>query len=365
MSAFVLAAATSPPTAREDDRRLEELAYETSRRALDLAGVSRGQLDHITIGACDELDGRPISSMLMAAPAGGFATDEIKVTDSGASALCLAYARLLSGDVQIGLVTSWCKSSKTDVETVMRLRGDPFFTRPLEIGGVESDALFAQAVSAEHHITEDEVGRRVVQAYGRAARNPRGMRYREPTLAEVNASSYEATPVRSAQRAPLTDGAVSMVLASDVFIRANRDCKPLARVAGAGWATDSYRIDGMRLRSMESARTAWQSALSQACLSGASDLDVIELECQTGYHEAAYVRAFGITDETVISPSGGAFAQNPLFCTGLVNAAEAVLQVSGTAGDVQRPNARWAAAHSCHGYAQQGNVVIVFEAVAG
>jgi acetyl-CoA acetyltransferase len=88
---------------------------------------------------------------------------------------------------------------------------------------------------------------------------------------------------------------------------------------------------------------------------------VIELESPTAYHEAAYTRAFGIQNEDGLSPSGGAFAQNPLFCTGLVNAAEAVLQVSGQAGAVQRPNVRWAAAHCCHGYAQQGNVVVVFE----
>lgn len=353
----------SPPTSREDGLRLEELVYGTSRRALDFAGVSQRQLDHITIGACDELDGRPISSMLMAAPAGGYTTDEIKVTDSGASALCLGYARLLSGDFHLGLVASWCKSSKTDVEAVMRFRGDPFFTRPLEIGALESDALFAQAVGEEFQITEAEVGRRVVNAYARAAKNPRGMRYRGMTLADVNASPYEATPLRSAQRAPLTDGAVSMVVASAKFVEANPDCRPLARIAGAGWATDSYRMDRARLRSMGSARTAWQSALRQAGLTGARDLEVIELESQTGYHEAAYVRAFGVPDEGAISPSGGAFAQNPLFCTGLVNAVEAVLQVSGRAGEVQRTNVKRAAAHSCHGYAQQGNVVVLFEAV--
>jgi acetyl-CoA acetyltransferase len=114
---------------------------------------------------------------------------------------------------------------------------------------------------------------------------------------------------------------------------------------------------------MHSARSAWQSALQMAGLKDAGELDVIELEAQTGYHEAAYVRAFGITDEDCLSPSGGAFAQNPLFCTGLVNAAEAVLQVSGAAGAVQRPTVRRAAAHSCHGYAQQGNVVVLFESV--
>jgi hypothetical protein len=36
--------------------------------------------------------------------------------------------------------------------------------------------------------------------------------------------------------------------------------------------------------------------------------------------------------------------------------------VSGRAGAVQRPGARRAVAHSSHGYAQQGNVVMAFEA---
>jgi len=361
MSAYVLGIAIAPPSVSHDGLRLEELVYRTSRGALAAAGVSQRQLDHVTLGACDELDGRPISSMLMAAPAGGYMTDEIKVTDSGASALCLGYARVLSGEFHLGLVASWCKCSKTNVEEVMRFRGDPFFTRPLGLGAVEADGLFAQAVQEELQISEAEVGRRVADAYRRAARNPRGMRYAEKTLFDVNGSPYDATPVRSGQRAPLSDGAVAMVIASGAFVERNRGCEPLARITGVGWASDSYQLDRARLRSLQSARTAWRSALRMAGLQDASALDVVELEAQTGYHEAAYVRAFAITDEDRISPSGGAFAQNPLFCTGLVNAAEAVLQVSGKAGEVQRAAVKCAAAHSCHGYAQQGNVVALFE----
>ena len=71
----------------------------------------------------------------------------------------------------------------------------------------------------------------------------------------------------------------------------------------------------------------------------------------------------GDHDPAALSPSGGSFSQNPYFCMGLVNAAEAVLQLSDGAGQVQRPGARWAAAHQTHGYAQQGNVVAIFEGV--
>lgn len=365
MSVYVLGLSMHPPSQAERSLRLEEMVYRTSYAALADASVDRGQLDSLTIGACDELDGRPISSMLMTAPAGGYQTDEIKVTDSGASALCLAYARFVAGESHLGVVASWCKSSKTDIESVMRLRADPFYTRPLGIGMAVGDALFAQAVAAEFGVSEAEVAQRVVNAYTRALPNSRGMRHAVPTIDSVNQSTCDALPLRSAHRAPLTDGAISMVLASKEFVEAHPTCNPLARIAGVGWATDSYRLDRERLRSMKSARTAWDAALDQAGLNGADDFDVIELESQTAYHEAAYVRAFNIQTEASISPSGGPFAQNPLFCSGLINAAEAILQVADRAGAVQRANVKRAAAHSCHGYAQQGNVVMVFEAAAG
>lgn len=362
MTVHVVGIGLHPATAAERGLRLEEMAYHTSRAALDSAGVTRRQLDSVTLGACDEMDGRPISSMLMTAPAGGYGTDEIKVTDSGATALALAYARFLSGESRLGLVTSWCKTSKTDMASVFRLRGEPFYTRPLGMDDTVADGLFAGGVAAEFDIGNDEASRRVADAYARAARNPRGVAHPTPTREAVAASSFDATPLRSGQRAPYTDGAVALVLASDDFLRDNPQCRPLARLSGVGWATDEYRLDGRRLRAMRSARTAWQSALRQAGVGSAAELDVVELEAQTGWHEAAYVRAFGIERAETVSPSGGAFAQNPLFCTGLVNAAEAVLQVAGKAGPVQRPNVRRAAAHSAHGYAQQGNVVMVFEA---
>ena len=90
---YVIGLASHAPSVCEDGLRLEEIVYRTTRASLEDARVSRRQLDSVTLGACDELDGRPISSMLLTAPAGGYQTDEIKVTDSGASALCLAYSR--------------------------------------------------------------------------------------------------------------------------------------------------------------------------------------------------------------------------------------------------------------------------------
>jgi acetyl-CoA acetyltransferase len=161
----------------------------------------------------------------------------------------------------------------------------------------------------------------------------------------------------------MTDGAVSLVMASEAWVDRHHDCRPMARLAGVGWATDGYQLGRERLSSMYSARIAWNMAMEKAGLSSARDVDVIEIESQTGYHEAAYVRAFGLDGHPGLSPSGGPFAQNPYFCSGLVNMAEAILQVSGRAGSVQREGARRAVGHGCHGFAQQANIVAVLESV--
>ena len=365
MNCYVLGLAVHPPSLNLQDFRLEEMVYHTARAALDDAGVTRGQLDHVTLGACDELDGRSISSMLMAMPAGAYLVDEIKVTDSGATAMCLELARLRSEEFEIGLVSSWCKSSKTDVEAVMRLRGEPFYTRPFGINMAVSDALFAQAVADEYDISPNEINARVLSNYQRAAANPRGIGHPVPDAQSIANSAMEATPLRSLHRAPLTDGAVSIVMVSEKWLRKNPGHTPLARLAGVGWATDSYRLDRERVRSLRSARVAFANACRMANIQSPGDIDVIELESQTGFHEAAYVRALDIAPHTHVSPSGGAFAQNPLFCTGLVCAAEAILQVAGKAGVIQCEDVRRSVAHSCHGFAQQGNVFMIFESVGG
>ena len=357
---FVLGVALQPARLREDGLRLEEMVYQVCRAALDDAHVTRAQLDNVVLGASDELDGRPITNMLLTAPAGGFLKDEMRVTDSGATALCVGYARMRSGEFNLGLVASWCKSSKIDSEIVMSLRADPFYYRPLGMGACMADGLLAQAI-AEQGTTAAEVDGRVQRAFTRAQANPRGLRHALPGLQAIAASPYIATPLREGQMAPQSDGAVALVVASARYVAAHPECKPLARITGAGWASDSYTLDARRLGGFRSAQTAWRNALAMAGASSAADFDVLELDSPTGWHEAAWVRAFGIKDESALSPSGGAFAQNPVFCNGLVNAVEAVLQVAGRAGPVQRPNVRRALAHGCHGFAQQGNVVVTFD----
>lgn len=359
MDVYVLGLAIYPARRRVTGERLEEMVFSVARAALDDAGVEREQIEQVTLAACDELDGRSISSMLLAMPAGAYLRDEMKCTDSGLTGLCLGATRLSAGDHGLGLVVSWNKSSIAPFEDVMRMRAEPFFTRPIGLNAAITDGLFASAIGAAHGITEVDARDAVLAGYAQTVRNPRSARLPMPSAASINASPYVAAPLRAGHCAPRTDGAVAMVLASADWVARN-PAEPRARVAGLGWSVDSYNLGGERLTALKSFRDACGLAQRMAGIAGHA-LDVFELDCQTGFHAAAFRHALPDHDPASLSPSGGAFAQNPYFCAGLVNAAEAVLQVSGDAGPVQRPRARWAAAHQSHGYAQQGNVVAIFE----
>jgi acetyl-CoA acetyltransferase len=363
METYILGASLHPPAPAVTDKRLEEMVFDTARAALSDARVSRQELDHVTIAACDELDGRSISSMLLAAPAGAYLKDEIKVTDSGLIGLCLEALRIESGRFQLGLLVSWNKSSEAPFEDVMRMRCEPFYTRPIGLNMSIADGLFAQAVSHAYGFDEHAASKSVRASYERAARNERGLRRPVPSLAEIEASSFVAAPLRKEHQAPVTDGAVAMVVCSASWLGKHRDRQPIARLMGVAWRTQSYQLGEHRLSGLDGFKASFAGAIAMSRLKDANDLDLVELESQTAFHELAYRRALDMTDTAKVSPSGGPFAQNPYFCAGLVGAAEAVFQVSGRAGGVQVPGARRAAAHGCHGFAQQGNAVAIFEGV--
>ena len=60
-----------------------------------------------------------------------------------------------------------------------------------------------------------------------------------------------------------------------------------------------------------------------------------------------------------IAAAGGAFAQNPYFCTGLVNAAEAVLQLRRQAGQRQLAKADIGLVHAQGGIMSSHSTIIL------
>ena len=363
MDVYVIGYASHPPAEKVLTKRLEEMVYDTSAPALRAAGIERSEIDHITIAACDELDGRSISNMLMVAPAGGYLKDELRVTDSAMVGLHLAAMRIASGRYDLGLLASWSKSSIAPFEDIMRMRSEPFFTRPIGLNAAIADALFAQAQCQAGTASETKASAASARLQRAATSNPRGLKRKAASEEDIASSAYLATPLRAGHCAPVTDGAVSMVLASGDWLKRHPKAKPLARIAGIGSAIDRYYLGGDRLAGLKSFKQACDSALRQANVQSAQAFAAVEADCQTAYHALAYAAALGLDELPSFCPSGSAFAQNPYFCMGLINLIEAIEQVRGTAGPVQQSRANVAAAHGQHGFAQQGNVVAVVERV--
>jgi acetyl-CoA acetyltransferase len=363
MDVFIIGQAVHQPAARIGGKRLEELVFDTAHAALADAGVRRAAIDHVTIAGCDELDGRSISSMLLAAPAGAQLRDEMKCTDSGLTGLCLEAMRLESGIFDLGLLVSWSKPSTAPLEDVMRMRCEPFYTRPVGLNMAITDGLFAQAAGQKYGFDEFDADEAVLDAYRRAGANPRGMKHSVPGVEHIATSPYVAAPLRQAHQAPITDGGVAMVVASGAWLKRNPRARPLAQVTGIGWRNEEYDLGADRLTSLNSFTNSLGDALRMAGHKNAAALELIELDAQTGFHELAFRAALNGNAPAAVSTSGGAFAQNPYFCTGLINAAEAILQLSDGAGPIQIPGIKKAAAHGSHGFAQQGNVAVVLERV--
>ncbi len=364
MDVYVMGVAMHPAADAIGDLRLEEMAYRTARAALDDAGVERAQIDHVTLAASDEIDARGISSMLLAAPSGAYLKDEMRVTDSGLTGLCLGAMRAGAGDLQLGLVVSWNQSSVGPLEDIARVRGEPFYLRPIGLNFAIADGLFASAVAERHGISERAVGERVRERLHAASKNPRAVKRALPTLDDIAGSPLVAHPLRTGHRAPVTDGAVAMVLASGDWVRAQPSARPLARIAGAEWAADRYQLDGERLSGLEIFDETLRAVLARAGLGSIDELDLVELEAQSGWADVALAARLRASKGLSINPSGGAWAQNPYFCTGLIHAAEAVLQVSGRAGGHQVAGARRALAHGSSGFAQQSHGFVVMEGMA-
>ena len=363
MDVYVMGVSIHPAADVIGDTRLEEMAYRTARAALDDAGVARAQIDHVTLAGSDEIDARGITSMLLAAPSGAYLKDEMRVTDSGLTGLHLGAMRVASGHLQLGLVVSWNQSSVGPLEDIARMRAEPFFLRPVGLNFAIAEGLFASATVERHGITERTVAERVCLRLAAASKNPRAVKRPVLDLAAISASPLLAHPLRSAHRAPVTDGAVAMVLASGDWVRANPGKRPLARIAGAEWAVDRYQLDADRLAGLDVFRATLAGVLKRAGLAGIDALDLVELEAQSAWADVALVDAMKAGSRVAVNPSGGAWAQNPYFCTGLVHAAEAVLQVAGRAGAHQVAGAKRALAHGTSGFAQQTHGFVVMEGI--
>ncbi|MDX3103417.1 thiolase domain-containing protein [Nonomuraea angiospora] len=291
-------------------------------------------------GSCDYLAGAPFSFVSALDALGAWPPiSESHVEMDGAWALYEAWVRLQHGDIDSALVYGFGKSSLGDLNTIMTIQLDPYYLAPLGLDLLSYAALQAGAVGADRKEL-DEIVRRS-RADGRA--NPYAL-----DLPDPDGEDFAVQPLKKTDVPPITDGAAAIVLAAGDLAR--ELCPNPAYVRGI-----AHRIEPHYLGVRDLSTSASAADAARAAGVGKGPVEVAELHAQFPHEEIILHRALELPGETVINPSGGPLAANPVMATGLIRIGEAARRILD--GDASRT-----VGHAAGGPCLQHNLVTVLEA---
>ncbi|MFI7460792.1 thiolase domain-containing protein [Nonomuraea sp. NPDC049646] len=291
-------------------------------------------------GSCDYLAGAPFSFVSALDALGAWPPiSESHVEMDGAWALYEAWVRLQHGDIDSALVYGFGKSSLGDLRTIMTLQLDPYYLEPLGLDQLSLAALQANALDADRKQL-DEIVRRS-RADGRS--NPYALDLPEPDGEEV-----AVEPLRKTDVPPVTDGAAAIVLATAEL--AGRLTSRPAFVKGI-----AHRIEPHYLGMRDLSRSASAADAARAAGVGKGPVEVAELHAQFPHEELILREALELGGDTLINPSGGPLAANPVMATGLIRIGEAARRILD--GGASRT-----VGHAAGGPCLQHNLVTVLEA---
>jgi len=226
-------------------------------------------------------------------------------------------------------------------------------------------ALMAQRHMLEYGTTLEQLSEVAVKSHHNASMNPNAQFQFEVTLEQVMNSAPVALPLRLLHCSPITDGAATIILASEE--KAKELCDNPVWITASALATDTLALhDRKSLSRTDAAVIAGRKAYEQAGI-GPADVDFAEVHDCFSIAEIMAIEALGfcnfgeggkitengetkINGRIPINTSGGLKAKgHPVGATGIAQAIEATLQLRGEAGARQVKDAEIGLAHNVGG----------------
>ena len=324
------------------------LIMECVNQLLSDAGIERPDVGFTIAGSCDYLSGMPFAFVANVDGMGAWPpVYESHLEMDGAWALFEAWLRLQMGDIDVAMVVGSGKSSPCNAREVFHLQADPYVVAPL---GIDPDAMAgiqARALIDAGKATEADIAEVVVRSRAAAASNPRAQVSGSVSADELLAAPYDMAPLRAHDVSPKADGAAAILIARRD--RARELCDNPVWITGLDHRIESHHAGLRDLTDSESTRLAAAGA-------GVADgpVDVAELHITHSHEELILRAALGLDDTTVVNPSGGPLAGDPVMATGLTRIIEVARRIA--AGDATR-----GVAHAASGAALQQNLVCVLQ----
>ncbi len=363
------------------DLSYKELMYQAAVRAYADAGVDpRRDVESFVTVSEDFHEGTSIFDEYVPDQLGGALKPVHTIGGDGLHGLATAYMLVRSGLFEVVAVEGHSKASNIlTLPHITAYAQDPVLNRPL---GWNSEFIAGMEMNRYLHetgTTREQCAAVVVKNRRNALRNPLASYAADVSIDEVLAGPPLAWPLGKREVAPLVDGAVVIVLASEQRAR-NLNGDPVW-ILGAGWCNDSPSLEsrswGEAVYAAEAAARAYQQAgIKQPAL----EIDFAEVDDSYAYKELQHVEALGLArtgeaglllEEGAFDPdgmlpvnvSGGSLGVGHLLDgTGLARALEVVLQLRGQAGERQLDEVEVGVAQSWRGVPTTSGAVVVLGA---
>ncbi|MEE2032309.1 thiolase domain-containing protein [Rhodococcus chondri] len=313
-------------------------------------GITKSDIGFWCSGSSDYLAGRAFSFISAIDAIGAVPPiNESHVEMDAAWALYEAWVKLITGEVDTALVYGFGKSSAGTLRRTLSLQLDPYLVAPLGVDAVSLAGMQARVGLDAGKWTDRDMAEVAARSRAAAENNPRsplsgGV---DVDVDELLSRPYIADPLRAHDCAPVTDGAAAIVLASGD--RARELCENPAWITGIEHRIDSPNFGAADLTAAPSARAA-----ALAATGGDTAFDVAELHAPFTHQELILREEIGLDGGTVVNPSGGPLAGNPMFSAGLE-------RIGYAAQAIFDGNAGRALAHATSGHVLQQNLVAVLE----
>lgn len=286
------------------DDSLVQLAEQASFKAMSDSQTLDLQFDHLVVGSQnpDEFVNKGHLSTLLAdrlglVPAG--ATRVETGPSSGSSAFESAFTMIASGHSDLVLVIGVEKMSEVNRETASKILAKMMSYENETRYGATPTALAAMVTRRYMHkygLTRDELSLVPVKAHRNGAKNPLAHFQKEVSVEKVSSARVVADPLTLFDCCPTSDGAASIVLASDRIVRDLGVSDQSVRVLGVGHGTDYHAVQHrLSMTSFGATIAAAERALSMAKVEP-KDIDVSELHDAFSILELVNMEDIGLAD---------------------------------------------------------------------
>ena len=365
-----LIAAAQLPVEQASTLTLRQMGALVARQTLAAAGIERVDAVYVGNMLSDDLQGQKHVAALIADEAGLTPTEALEVraaTASGAASLRMGQLAVASGAADLVLALGVEKMSEGVATPALAKALDAQFEVPDGDTLIRRNAELMDLYLDRYQVPDEALAHFSVNAHRNAAGNPHALfRTKQITVDQVLTSRLIQPPIRLFDCSPICDGAAAVLLASE---KTPGPAKHAVKVLASSVATDRFRVRDRRdpLQLAAATRSA-QLAFDQAGLQP-SDIDLVEVHdafsimaCllleAAGFAERgsgwrlAMEGEIGLTGRIPITTMGGLKARgHPIGATGLYQAAEIFLQLTGQAGPNQVAGAKVAMMQSVGGAA--------------